>query len=82
MAHRPEPLPTRIGPCEFGELGRLVAVRCPRELADVMRRAGGQWEAGSKRCLIERRRIGPVIRALQRTTDPLFRRAGLVLDQD
>jgi hypothetical protein len=32
--------------------------------------------------LIERRRIGPVIRALQRTTDPLFRRAGLDLDLD
>jgi hypothetical protein len=25
---------------------------------------------------IERRRIGPVIRALQRQTDPLFRRQG------
>jgi hypothetical protein len=42
MARRPEPLPARIGPCEFSELGRLVTVRCPRELADVMRRAGGQ----------------------------------------
>jgi hypothetical protein len=30
--------------------------------------------------LIERRRIGPVIRALQCQTDPLFRRAGLVLE--
>jgi hypothetical protein len=37
-----------------------------------MRNAGGQWEAGSRRWLIERRRVGPVIRALQRTTDPLF----------
>ena len=26
------------------------------------------------------RRIGPVIRALERTTDPLFRQAGLSLD--
>jgi hypothetical protein len=82
MAQRPAPLPARIGPCEFGELGRLVAVRCPGEFADVMRRAGGQWEPGSRRWLIERRRIGPVIRALQRTTDPLFRRAGLDLDHD
>jgi hypothetical protein len=76
------PLPARIGPCEFGDLGRLVTVRCPRELAEVMQRAGGQWEPGSKRWLIERRRIGPVIRTLQRTTDPLFRRAGLDLDHD
>jgi hypothetical protein len=81
MAQRLEPpLPARIGPCEFAEFGRLVAVRCPCELADVMRRAGGQWEPGSRRWLIERRRIGPVIRILRRTTDPLFRRDGLDLD--
>jgi hypothetical protein len=30
--------------------------------------------------LIERRRIGPVVRALERMTDPLFRQAGLLLD--
>ena len=29
---------THIGPCAIGELGRQVAVRCPRE-DDVMRRA-------------------------------------------
>jgi hypothetical protein len=29
---------------------------------------------------VERRRIGPVIRALERATDPLFRRAGVSLD--
>ena len=52
----------------------------PRELAPLMRRAGGMWEPGSKVWLIERRRIGPVIRALRGTTDPLFRRAGLDLD--
>jgi hypothetical protein len=27
------------------------------------------------------RSIGPAIRALQRATDPLFRRAGLTLDE-
>jgi hypothetical protein len=32
------------------------------------------------RWLIERRRIGPVIRALRRETDLLFRRAGIDLD--
>jgi hypothetical protein len=46
-----------------------------------MRRAGGQWEPGSRRWLIERRRIGPVIRTLRRTTDPLFRQAGIGLDE-
>jgi hypothetical protein len=45
-----------------------------------MRRAGGQWEPGSRRWLLERRRIGPVIRALRRQTDPLFRQAGMTLD--
>jgi hypothetical protein len=38
------------------------------------------WEPGSRRWLIERRRIGPVIRELLRVTDPLFRRAGLTLE--
>jgi hypothetical protein len=73
-------IPTRIGPAEFGELGRLVAVRCPRDLDPVMRRAGGEWEPGTRRWLVERRRIGPVIRTLRSTTDPLFRHAGLALD--
>jgi hypothetical protein len=73
-------IPARIGPCEFGQLGKLITVRCPRAYDQVMRNAGGQWEPGSCRWLIERRRIGPVIRTLQRTTDPLFRRVGLVLE--
>jgi hypothetical protein len=74
-------LPVRIGPVEFGELGAMVAVRCPHEFDPLMRRAGGMWEPGTRRWLIERRRIGPVIRELRRTTDPLFRRAGLDLDE-
>jgi hypothetical protein len=69
-------VPARIGPVEFGELGGMVAVRCPHDFDHLMRKAGGQWEPGSRRWLIERRRIGLVIRALQRTTDPLFRRRG------
>ena len=73
-------IPARIGPAEFGELGGMVAVRCPRELDPVMRRAGGMWEPGSRRWLIEQRRIGPVLRHLRRTTDPLFRQAGISLD--
>ena len=74
-------IPARIGPVEFGTLGAMVAVRCPHEFDSLMRRAGDTWEPGSRRWLIERRRIGPVIRELRRTTDPLFRRAGLDLDE-
>jgi hypothetical protein len=58
----------------------MIAVRCPQDFAPLMRQAGGMWEPGSRRWLIERRRIGPVIRALRCTTDPLFRRVGINLD--
>ena len=78
----PPAIPARIGPCEFGQLGAMIAVRCPSDFDPLMRRAGGLWEPGSRRWLIERRRIGPVLRALRRTTDPLFRYAGLDLDGD
>ena len=47
-------VPARIGPCE---LGAMVAVRCPRDLDDVLRGAGGLWEPGNRRWLIERQRI-------------------------
>ena len=73
--------PARIGPVEFGTLWRWVTVRCPHELDPLMRRAGGLWEPGSRRWLIEQRRIGPVLRHLRRTTDPLFRQAGIDLDE-
>jgi hypothetical protein len=74
-------VPARIGPAEFGTLGALIAVRCPHDLDHLMRRAGGQWEPGSRRWLIERRRIGPLVRTLRRHTDPLFRQAGVSLDE-
>jgi hypothetical protein len=74
-------LPARIGPAEFSILGGMIAVRCPHDLDDVMRRAGGRWEPGTRQWLIERRRIGPVIRTLRRSTDPLFRQAGIDLDE-
>ena len=79
----------RIVPCErpilcrrvrFGVLGGWITVRCPRDYDSLMRNAGGQWEPGSRRWLIERRRIGPVIRTLERNVDPLFRVAGLTLE--
>ncbi len=74
-------IPSRIGPVDFGTLGGMVTVRCPTDYDHLMQSAGGLWEPGSRRWLIERRRIGPVIRALRRDTDPLFRRAGLDLDE-
>ncbi len=74
-------VPNRIGPAEFGQLGGWITVRCPSGFDHLMRKAGGLWEPGSRRWLIERRRIGPVIRALRRETDPLFRHAGLSLDE-
>jgi hypothetical protein len=76
----PPSLPARVGPAEFDRLGKWVAIRAPRELDGIFQRAGGVWEPGSRRWLIEPRRIGPVIRALRRATDPLFRRSGLSLD--
>jgi hypothetical protein len=80
MRSPPPPLPARIGPAEFGEFGRMVAVRCQKELAHILQRAGGVWEPGSRRWLVDRRRVGPLIRALEAATDPLFRRAGMTLD--
>ena len=76
----PCPVPPRIGPVEFGTLGSWVTLRCPREFDSMMRNAGGNWEAGSRRWLVERRRIGAVICLLERTVDPSFCAAGLVLD--
>jgi hypothetical protein len=31
-------IPARIGPVEFGELGRLIAVRCPHDFDHLMRK--------------------------------------------
>jgi hypothetical protein len=76
----PNPVPQRIGPVVFGAQGTWITVRCPRDYDSLMRNAGGQWEPGSRRWLIERRRIGPVIRTLERSVDPLFRAAGMALD--
>jgi hypothetical protein len=80
MSNRHADLPSHIGPAEFSTLGAMIAVRCPRELVPLMRQAGGQWEPGSRRWLIERRRMGPLVRELRRSTDPLFRRVGMDLD--
>jgi hypothetical protein len=42
------PLPSRIGPVEFGILGRMVALR------SILMQAGAMWEPGSRRWLVER----------------------------
>jgi hypothetical protein len=65
--------PVRIGPVEFSTLGRMIAIRCPLEFAPLLRKAGAAWEPGSRRWLVHRRRLGPLIRNLRRATDPLFR---------
>ena len=74
-------IPAWIGPVEFGTLGRMVTARCPSDLAPVVQAAGGAWESGAKVWLVDRRGVGPLVRALRQRTDPLFRSAGLVLDQ-
>jgi len=82
MVRQPADLPVRIGPAEFTALGALIAVRCPRDLDPLMRKAGGVWEPGGKRWLIEPRRMKPLVRNLRRATDPLFRRAGIDLEAE
>jgi hypothetical protein len=74
-------LPAQIGPCQLSPFGeKWIAVRCPSDLDPLMRQAGGLREPGSRRWLVERRRINPLIRNLRRATDPLFRRVGIDLD--
>jgi hypothetical protein len=76
-------LPVWIGPVEFSPFdAKWTAARCPYDLDPMMRKAGGLWEAGSRRWPIPRGRLGPLIRNLRRATDPLFRRAGMSLDQE
>ena len=76
-------LPARIGPVEFEQFGvKWVAVRCSSDFDGLMRKTGGLREAGSHRWLIPRWRINPLVRELRRTTDPLFRQAGIDLDEE
>jgi hypothetical protein len=77
----PADVPSRIGPVELEQFGaKWVAVRCPSDFNELMRLNGGLREAGSRRWLILRRRVKPLVRELRRTTDPLFRQAGMDLD--
>lgn len=51
------------------------------EMTPLMKKAAGMWELGSRRWLIERWRIGSLVRALPRSSHPLFRQAGADLDR-
>jgi hypothetical protein len=66
-------LARQIGLVQLGQLGGWVTVRCPRDLDPPMLRAGGEWDARARRWLIERRRIGPVLRELERSAVPTRR---------
>jgi hypothetical protein len=74
MRSPPPPLPARIGPVEFGELGRMVAVRCPKELAQHP--AACRWRLGAWFASL----AGGAAARRPAATDPLFHRAGLVLE--
>ena len=56
--------------------GGPLPVRLRRAYAEDRRAAGG----GSRRWLIHRWRINPLLRELRRSTDPLLRHAGIDLD--
>jgi hypothetical protein len=75
-------LPHQIGPCQLVELGALVAIRCPSDLDGILRRAGATREPGSRRWLLSPARAAKVVPKLRRSTDTLFRRAGLDLDHE
>jgi hypothetical protein len=75
------PIPKQVGPCRFGRLRAWITVQCPREKLDqLMRSAGGTWDPGTRRWLLRLHRLGPVLRALRRRTNPLFRQAAVDLD--
>ncbi len=42
-------LPARIGAAEFGTLGAMVTVRCPRDLDPLVRKAGMDLDDGERR---------------------------------
>jgi hypothetical protein len=75
-------LPHQIGPCQLVELGALVAIRCPSDLDGILRRAGATREPGSRHWLLSPARAAKLVPKLRRSTDPLFRRAGLNLDHE
>jgi hypothetical protein len=59
------PVPARIDPCQLEMLGGMVAVPLSQTSIRWMRQAAGLWEPGSRRWLVERRRIRPLVRNLR-----------------
>ena len=47
----------------------------------LMLAAGAVWEPGQRLGLLQLHRLSPVLRALRRRTDLLFRHAGMDLDE-
>jgi hypothetical protein len=74
------PPPFRAGPVAFEAVGKLVKVRAPRELAKTIEAAGGVFDPGDRTWWLQPRRLRPLVRRLERETDPLFRQAGLTLE--
>jgi hypothetical protein len=70
-------LPDQVGPCQITRLGSLVAIRCPKYQDRIVGRTAATWEPGFGRC----RAAKLVVPKLRRATNPLFRRAGIDLDE-
>jgi hypothetical protein len=83
MVRSPKPLtlPHQVGPCQIAWLGSLVAIRCPKDLDRIVGRTAATWEPGSGRWLVSPSRAAKLVPKLRRATDPLFRKAGMSLDQ-
>jgi hypothetical protein len=54
------PLPFRIDPVKLDRFGGWIAVRCPADFIPIF------WGPAGRRWLVESKRLGPVICALER----------------
>jgi hypothetical protein len=61
---------------------KWAAVRCPSDFDELMRLGRRAPGAGISALADRRRRLGPLLREFRRTTDPLFRRAGIDSTRD
>lgn len=65
----------------FDDQTQVASIRGSSIEGVKLQRAGAACrKPDTRRWLVTRHRIGPVIRALQREPDPLFRRTGMSLD--
>lgn len=56
----PPPLPHQVGPCSLTEIARLVLMQAPREFAQLIERAGGQFDRGARNRLQSKSASGPL----------------------